>query len=1448
MAIHLRGSDLAARSKPVPLCLGDVIRFRSDRLFQGAVNIDWFLEEGERREIAASSFVFHGPSYHGVAQSDLGIDHGHQLTDTATFALDVARVCAGQIDRPFTLAIAGYGTGKSHLALTLASLLSEPDSKTATGVLGALSQADPSIGSEVRLVVREIGRPCLVVALNGMRSFDLAAEVTRQLMFHLRTRGLDTGPLDELQPRFRQAATLVRMSDEGAIRELLDDSGIGSVEGLLESLEGRNEQVYSSVHGFFADRGMPIRALGGESVRDVIGVACQHYCGDGKPFAKLLILFDEFGRYTEFATIRSHIAGSGALQDLFEAVQANSESACLVGFIQFELNAYLQRVAAEHRNEMLRYVTRYQSAYKAHLSINLETLIAALIEKRRTDLLDAWFDRPQARDESSSIVERLHRWYPQSQYYGLWSDPHRLHSVIRKGCWPLSATSVWLVFYLTAAGKFLQERSALTLLEEVISRFQDKQAVDGEVWQLHPVDLWSESLAHELLASEELGQQGAIAHAYSGVLNQHGNVLHPDLVRVLRAVVLAAKLGLHVESRGEALEALSDLTGSPDYQVERSVSELHEEFNVLEWDEGFKQFDIVGDSVPRTQFLAFLRGRVSSNYDDEAKARLFASKGSECCDSLGDLDSDFAEGHSITTREWSYRGTTSDLANLRAHVQLASQRWRDAVAVDEPRGTVIYCYVGPASDPEVIAAEARKLVRDSATEYKLGPVPILVVLICDPEGKLGQALAELEILRDSLTPEERSRFGHLVDAQIEKNQKIADSAVQEGIKERRYVTCLDEGLEPMRLSKAGTELLERIYSKPVPFNFDGFTTARGNAADSCEQLTSDLLAGVLDHDALISKPPKVKNRGLEVLERQWGVFTAAGKISKRPQHSVVREITKRWDAQLRDLTSSLNVGEIIRTVCRPPYGANIASAGMLFGVFVAARSSNVSVILNGQPTSVSYLLNSGVFSKRFLDLGKLDAAVLVPSGEASTQWEELLDEWEAAATGAAELNHLNSFYALKARVPLPQDLLYRAERLKEKANATAATRKEVDNAQDRALSYLEKGSSRDDVEQLSWGASQLAAVIDQMEGNPIWSEQEVARLRPFAEEARQKIIELFPRWLKRQMPLSDTPGAVGEFTSRMTNRTGENLKRLRLDELSSQLESHTQRMAREAELAASARQLLRDVDAWIRQHSDALRVVRLAQIRDLESVGNDYQGKLTKIAARFDLDGMDSIRESLANYLDGLVKAKSEVTDRAMRLWDTELKSREGLEDVRHEVESLVPVFEGCADDLEDLQSMRKGLVAYGQAWNKLSDLALSPGEFDRRAGEVKEEIREHLGGTEPLWPVDETFQHILEDSRELRSTESSAWTSALLANAESLPELSMAEANNLYERARKPPPFLEPSHRAEVNQATSNIEAHLNQLAVAWLLERFQQLPAPMQEEFLRLASKSTAVDETQG
>ena len=1421
--------------------LRNFVSFRGDRLFNGAVNIDWFGSDESRNRAAASAFVFHGPAYHGVSQMDVGVSHGHRLQDTASFAQSIIRRCYGIEDQPFSLAIAGYGTGKSHLGLTLGTLLSQPNGDTSAAILAGIDTADPAIGNDIRAILSEARQPCLVVALNGMRSFDLTSEVTRQVLKQVKSFRLDTRPLDELRPRFSQAISLLQMAagNIDLVTDLLAACDAGKIEEIQTKLEQQDETVYGKVHQVLATKNIRISALGGESVRDVIDVAVREYCGDGRPFKCLTILFDEFGRYTEFATVRSHVAGSGVLQDLFEGIQANSGMACFAGFIQFELNAYVQRVAPEHRNEILRYVTRYQTANRAYLSINLETLIASLIEKKKLKQLDEWFDDDSAKQLSQETASNIQRWFPQSRNHRLWSNRDQFHNVVRKGCWPLSAYSTWFLFHLAAAGKHLQERSALALLGDTFDRFYNLVVEDHGSCSLAPVDFWSDALQQELITSEEGGQQGSITHAYTSVDARHGSRLDDDLKKLLRATVLASKMGLKAIDRNDAVKALAHLAGVNLSTAVEGIRLLQDEYNVLEWDEAFKAFDILGDAVPRTQFLAFVRQRVASTYDEAGKAALFASKGTTWCDLLGDLECDFAEENRITTREWRYHGVTSNLDVLPMQVKVASDRWSCALGIDNPRGTIIYCYVEPSIDAEVVAADAAKLLRAAAKEAGVSAQPIFIVLLCDEVGVLGQSLAELAVLEESMNAENRARFGNLIAAHQEKLREIVRSQVDSMIKRRRYITAFKEQFDSQRLSRAGYELFSRIYKNVLVFPFDGFSTARGNAADSCQELTIELLLGKLDYDAVMSKPVRVKNRALSVLRDAWGIFAQNGNVLRRPSQPVLRTLTEKWDALLNTGEKRIPVGNVLRQLCVPPYGANVASAGLFLGVFMAPRVEKLAVVRSGQPFAISQWVQDGLFRGKFLDLSGLNDVELVLLGEESSEWEILLDEWEQAESHSARCSCLERARELKSRVPVPPALAYREIHLKEQSLLAAKAIIEMENDQNKVIQMIESGMQRGDMGLISRGASRLSELIDQMTNEkPLWTDHQIEELQPHFMRARQAIIQGFPDWLRRQAPIAGSPDAVGDFKHKMLRLIGANLNRLGLDDLYQNLESHTRQIVRNAETTVEAQQTIRDANLWIMSHSDATRFVRVAELRALRQVGKDYASTLQGLSKRIQMPELGEVRANLSGTLVRMKDAESDIIKRASKLWNSKLGSEDDIDSLLTEVEALVNAFENCPLDLEDLQLMRQALRMYQKDFQQLNDDRLSWREFEELIENCKSEAQNTLGEEELPWTPQETIEGFVKTISRWRKERSKEWMDILASEAENVASMSAPEANRIHSKAENPPTVLTDPDSKRLKKISNDIEARLDTLKVDWLLERFKELSPLLRQKFLQKIS----------
>ncbi len=1416
--------------------LQDVVRFRSDRLFNGAVNIDWFRDVDQNRRVAAAeAFVFHGKNYHGVAQQDVGLSHGHRLRDTASFTCSVLRRCYGYEDVPFTLAIAGYGTGKSHIGLTLATLLSDPESQVAQNILNGIMVADSSAGAEISAILKEVHQPCLVVAINGIGHFDLISEITGQLMAQLKHHQLPTHPIENLRPRFSHAATLIRLSasNSDVIRDLKSACDEDEIDIILDALTQQDEIVYEKVQQIFSVLGMPIRAIGGESLKDLLDMVCREYCGADNTFSRLVILFDEFGLYTEFATMKSLIAGSGVLQDLFEGIQANSESACFVGFIQFEMSAYVQRVAPEFRNEITRYVTRYDMADKAYLSINLETLIAHLLEKQDTDFLDNMFDSTYTKEESRAMMENLNRWFPQSQNHRLWISPEQFHTVIRKGCWPLSPYALWLLYHLAAAGKQLQERSALSLIGDVFEQIGSTDVNIDDVWSLSPVDIWTAGLEQELFTAEELGQQGAMVHTYISVRERYAAHIVGDTAATLKAVVLAAKMGMKVGSREEALRAIGALTGLDVGSVDRTARILQEEYNVLEWDDAFKQFDIIGDSVPRAQFLSFVRQRVAAGFDEDVKARLFASKITEWCDLIADIECDFAEKHRITTREWRFAAKTTNMEVLETQIGFAAEQWSHAVDIGEARGTVIYCYLDRNRSMERVEADVKKLLKKSAKEKNTGVLPILVVLLHDDNGQLGQYLAELDVIGDSLTQEEIGRFGTLINVHREKNLKLVRARIDELIKQRHYITGMQNEIESQRLGSAGAEVFNSIYQSPLSFPFDGFATKSGNAADTCHELMALLFQGKLDYDVLMSKPTKVQNRLRSVLIDCWGVFSKSGKINRLATDDIARAIIKKWDDKLNSGEKRMFIGAVLREICLPPYGANIASAGLLFAIFVAARIDDLTLVIQGRQFDIRTWFQQNGFSKKNLDLGQLDIVELSRMGEVSQEWVELLDEWEQTEYYNLQIDLKRRGYELSLRIPIPANFGYRYEHLIEKSKLAEQIIKEINKKQDVEWKRIENGEKHRDLASMVRGVAEIEKLCKTMD-DKFWLPDQIEKIRGPHEIMRQTIIQNFPDWLLGQAPANDSPETVGDFKHKMNILIAGNFKSLQLDTLAAEVEIHTKKMVRNAETAADARALIRDVNLWLTQNGDACRIIRIAKLRGLHDVGNDFSNKLQGMAQRIGLPEISESRSNLALFLDKIKKAEKEVTKQAGQLWNTKIQTDEDLSKNSQLVAETVVAFEGLDSDLADFLLMQRCLATYQRGYNVLRDEGLGWEEFESKFEELLLQAKASFDEEEIPWPPDDVYTTLKDNLAKNRDARSKEWITDLESQIESLASMTSAEASTLHNKTQRPPACLTKPHSVRTNKVNKKIENHLNSMAIDWLVGKFKELPEASKKKFL--------------
>lgn len=683
------------------------------------------------------------------------------------------------------------------------------------------------------------------------------------------------------------------------------------------------------------------------------------------------------------------------------------------------------------------------------------------------------------------------------------------------------------------------------------------------------------------------------------------------------------------------------------------------------------------------------------------------------------------------------------------------------------------------------------------------------------------------------------RFGNLIGAHQEKLREIVRSQVDSKIKRRLYITALKEPLDSQRLSRAGSELFSRIYKNPLIFPFDGFSTTRGNAADSCQELTIELLLGKLDYDAVMSKPVRVKNRALSVLRDAWGVFAQNGNVIRRPKQPVLRTLTEKWDGLLNAGEKRLPVGSALRQLCAPPYGANVASAGLFLGVFIAPRLEQLTVIRDSQPFSISQWVQDGMFRGKFLDISALHDVDPILLGDESSEWEMLLDEWEQAESHSARCACLERARELKSRVPVPPALAYREIHLKEQSYLSVQALGNIENEQNEALQMIESGMQRGDMSLVSRGASMLSELTTQMSNEkPLWTDHQIDEMEPHTMRARQAIIQGFPDWLSRQAPMSGTPDAVGDFKHKMLRLIGGNLNKLGLDDLYKSLEEHTRQVVRNAETAVEAQQTIRDVNLWLMSHGDATRFVRVAELQALRQVGKEYASTLKGLSQRIQMPEIGEVRTKLSETLGRMKDAEAGIVKRASKLWNSKLGSEDEIDSLLAEVEALVSAFENCPNDLDDLQLMRRALRMYQKAFQQLSDDRLTWREFEELIDNCKAEAKNTLGEEEIPWPPEDTVAMFAAYISNLRKTASSAWIDALEGESHNVESMSAIDVNRLHSRAITPPANLTEMHSRRLDKVVKRIETRLNEVKIEWLVEKFKELPPAVRQRFLTIVS----------
>jgi len=1408
--------------------LGDIIRFRDDKLFQGAVDVSWFSRDRARAEAAAAAFVFHGPRYHGVRQQEGHFEH--KLTDTATFAHSILEQACGKGDQPFKMAVAGYGTGKSHLALALAELLHAPQSAAGRAVLAAIASADEGLGQECRILLNEQTKPSLVIALNGMSEFPLMSETMRRVTEALRADGHDSAPIENVRPRFAKAASLIEKLNSKLTDEICREAGKPDLESLTSALrEEQDEAVYKAVAHYLMNEGVSLDASQNGSLQDLFQTLADAYCGEGKPYKNVVILFDEFGKYLEFAIGKPYIAGTSALQELFEAVQGCGKLVCFVGFIQFELKSYLQRLNAEYRNEAQRYITRYDNAEKVYLSTNLETLIAHLIEKRDKVFLKQRFSGAAAQDVETAHYYLRH-FFPASQHSATWQDPELFARVICQGCWPLSPFALWFIFSLASGSRFLQGRSALSLLKELFASLGDSPISELPHDGICASALLTPGLREELTTSEKSGNQGAIAHALESVLNRHRERLEETSVTLLKAIVVAAKLIMKADNRDDAMQGLARLSGLAPDIVQKELHSLQFELNLIEWDEALCCFDILGDAIPKTQFISFLNQRRRNEYDSQRQEKLFASSIDKLTGLLAaDVETNFGDLHHIKTREWRFTPQKTNLNFIAPVLNEVLATWPQRTAHDEAKGSVIFCYAGPDTALEEVMNSLRKDLQAGLKQRNMAIAPLFIILLHDADAQLGTILAEYDILQH-LDEAEKSKFANLVSSHEESLRKHAERIVHQLIKERHWIAPLRDEL-PQRLSSVGLLLFERIYKEAVPFSMDGFATAHGNGPTTAYSFARKLFHGTLTFDDVQSMNTMEKNRAVTLLKNDWNIFSPSGSIQKNP--APLQRIFRQWDTGCRE--GGMPLASMYSKLTQPPFGMNAMAALLAMGVYVSARLASLHVNDGESVHSIrdwaASLLSGGA---KKITPQLFGAARLFPSEESSSKWAEFFDEWSTCSLYQELCEFPARAKELRKQNPISPEDMNQYIDLQEKSSLAEKELQNFTALEDKAEGQLEEAEKKGRLDLYLYSTANFGKLLAAVERAPeCWPAEHAPRLERRFGQMRQRLAAAFPEWLETLAPRSDTLDAIAQFKATM-DAYRKKLLSIQLDAEAEQVSKATTKACHNIETIARYREKMQRVGDWLKENQTDLPTLSFVRLRASLDTAKDHAKSLGIIARNKPLEGLATLRETLSEHqkhletrLKNLQRELSQASSASPRTIEETSTLLEGLN-------RLEQIFSQSSDaaDITDLKNTLSWMLS---AWKTLrGDLSLDAAALGNRLTHFKEELAERIKEKELGLSAEDLYAMTAADIDAYRKDQSAHWLASARAKCSRLSSLSLDEATALLHHLRSAPAYLTDQDGAELERMRRSVRAHLEQQKIDWLIQEFNALAKEQQKMLL--------------
>lgn len=1408
----------------------EILSFRSDLYFEGAVQADWFYNPSQSKKVS-ESFVFHGPQNHAVTTEEVGY---RNLIDTASFAQKIVEKLddSGEHDNPFTLAIAGYGTGKSHLAVTLSEFLSGPSFHPDVyhSILANIKKADPGIGREIQ---NSFTSKNLVLTLNGVNDFDLHYELLRTAQKALKLYGESEEIIQQLDRAHETARIFLGNSFanmqtayeayahkrgvvlQGAdLQKYLDDTISDD-----DTYEIVNE-VYHSINGHY------IRWDEGVSAKQILQILLNECCGNYGSFDKIIILFDEFGRFLEYASANPGRAGDSALQQIFEAVQNAEGDIQFIGFIQADIKAYLQRV--DKSSNISRYIDRFDASDKVYLSSNLETIFANLIEVKNSAMFQScianYFSTHQT--EIQDIYQCLQRWLPMK---GVWKLLPTFEKNIILELYPLHPISTYL---LTSLTDWLQNRSSLTLLNEKFHSMSAQEIESGKTipW-IRPIDLISGNFFVELLNAEEQGRQRSqICILYNAILTRYNSKLSKNERNVLLANVILRICHFATESRDDALKAIAFCIALSRTEIVEAISTLENEYAVLEYDARANCFDFIADAVGANEFRRFVQQKIRKIPFSPA-----ILERNEAVRSFAKIDepfvTPFGEMHGIQTSEWAFQQQLLSAEQLNSTAfELYVDRWRKSTAPEQPKGLLIWVYFNKDTESKKIEA-IPQLVKKYCSNR-----PIVVLALNDADGALQNAVVSY-LAYIQMDDASRQRYVRFYEDGLKKASDILENQFDLLKRERQVFTPVGLERTSLRMAKYLSDIFETTYPLVVPFDFENFGKKSVTKGRKLFSSIARMIAANESEQFFKVQSGELKSRFDSLLrygEYAWKTVSQDYTLVY-PQNQSVARVYQILENQLHE-QRYLDFGETLEVLYKPPYGLNQYSAVLLLLILAINEGYHTKLSVSAQKYTVSSW-SIQVFGETKVELKTfaLTKLSVIDIAETTQKYVSLFKRVEDVSDLEILLSLKCELDDLQQSEELPKELemQYKLASIK----LTAATMAE--SAYDKKLGELQtiyntalENKNLGSFITAYQNASLMTSVISMNGFTFAFSNLQIQPFKEIQTKSKNYLDTNLSEWLPTQRCQ-----AVAEM-----DRYEHRMKKLirSLEEMGYVSEARTARGILEKELESSAKiqrrtKLVSETTTFL-EHTDNIRTTSSLQTLDeFQSLGK----KLIAEYAQYPAEEFTLQQKKLFKTLAGKVSDISNIMASRKKemdeIWNDlyDLESLSDLKTIGNRIGALLNagVPANDRDDFESLRNFIDGFCTDADLFYRMDDdRHLLQETYDQYC--KKYETSDADVDVKPL--LDKIYSARVNQLNNLDKQ----WKKKYLE--QNFPRLTVEQLKNWKEEVVRMPGYLTSETIAQIESTAATVNALLIRKKVDYIVSLINDLNAEERKELLKSLSQN--------